>query len=55
LADFIVTNKTGKKYVTYTADDLDNPGKIYTGRCSGTCDMTPQKIWINVKLVIIGT
>lgn len=39
-----VTNKTGKKYVTYTADDLDNPGKIYTGRCSGTCDMTPQQI-----------
>ncbi|EGA68243.1 hypothetical protein VISI1226_03970 [Vibrio sinaloensis DSM 21326] len=39
-----VTNKTGKKYVTYTAEDLDNPGKIYTGRCSGTCDMTPQQI-----------
>lgn len=39
-----VTNKTGKKYVTYTADDLDNPGKKYTGRCSGTCDMTPQQI-----------
>jgi RHS repeat-associated protein len=39
-----VANNTGKKYVTYTADDLDNPGKIYTGRCSGTCDMTPQQI-----------
>ena len=39
-----VTKGTGKKYVTYTAKDLDNPGKIYAGRCSGSCDMSPQQI-----------
>ena len=35
-------NKGKKKYVTYIAEDLDNPGKYYVGRSSGT--ETPQQI-----------
>ncbi|KZN60870.1 RHS repeat-associated core domain-containing protein [Pseudoalteromonas luteoviolacea] len=38
------TKQANKKYITYTAEDLDNPGKIYAGRCSGSCDMTEQQI-----------
>lgn len=38
------TKKPERTYVTYTADDLDNPGKTYTGRCSGPCDWDVQDI-----------
>jgi hypothetical protein len=36
--------KPPRTYVTYTAEDFDRPGKVYTGRCSGPCTMTPQEI-----------
>jgi RHS repeat-associated protein len=34
----------GRKYVTYTAPDLDNPGKFYAGRASGPANWTPEQI-----------
>jgi RHS repeat-associated protein len=33
-----------KKYIVYQAEDLDNPGKIYTGRTSGSDNMTREQI-----------
>jgi RHS repeat-associated protein len=33
-----------KKYIVYQAEDLNNPGKIYTGRTSGADNMTREQI-----------
>jgi RHS repeat-associated protein len=40
----IIAKKRFKRFITYTANDLDNPGKLYIGRASGPGDMTPRTI-----------